>query len=83
LDAHVKGPLVQTLFDLAQFHFPLRLAQNVKNTPPCLDNRLYTTALSKKERTKHSNFTQFESREDYLNDILTDLTGKLSFLWKI
>lgn len=75
LDAHVKGPLVQTLFDLAQFHFPLRLAQNVKNTPPCLDNRLYTTALSKKERTKHSNFTQFESREDYLNDILTDLTG--------
>ncbi|XP_066259801.1 tubulin polyglutamylase ttll-4-like isoform X2 [Euwallacea similis] len=75
LDAYVKGPLVKTLFDLAQFHFPLRLSQNVRNAPQCFDNRLYTTALTKKERGKHSHFELFESREDYLDDILYNLTG--------
>ncbi|XP_030768040.1 tubulin polyglutamylase TTLL4-like isoform X4 [Sitophilus oryzae] len=75
LDAHVKGPLVQTLLDMAQFHFPPRLGQSVKNPPQCFDGRLYTRALTKRERKKHKNFTEFESREDYVYDILKDLTG--------
>uniref|UniRef100_A0AAR5QAX9 Tubulin polyglutamylase TTLL4 n=1 Tax=Dendroctonus ponderosae TaxID=77166 RepID=A0AAR5QAX9_DENPD len=75
LDAHVKGPLVQTLFDIAQFHFPSRLSQNVKNAPECFDNRIYTRTLTKKERIKHANFVQFEDRNDYVYDILKDLTG--------
>lgn len=75
LDAHVKGPLVQTLFDLAQFHFPSRLEANIKTAPQCFDARIYTMALTKKERNKHTRFTQFEGREDYVYDILKDLTG--------
>ncbi|KAF7267058.1 hypothetical protein GWI33_019661 [Rhynchophorus ferrugineus] len=75
LDSHVKGPLVQTLFDMAQFHFPVQLSQTVKNPPQCFDKRLYTRGLTKKERYKHQHFTEFESREDYVYDILKDLTG--------
>nr|XP_015838348.1 PREDICTED: tubulin polyglutamylase TTLL4 isoform X2 [Tribolium castaneum] len=75
LDAHVKGPLVQTLFDLAQFHFPPRLSQTVRHSPQCFDPKLYTTSLTKKEREKHTLFEQYESRHDYLDDILAELTG--------
>ncbi|XP_044253224.1 tubulin polyglutamylase TTLL4-like isoform X2 [Tribolium madens] len=75
LDAHVKGPLVQMLFDLAQFHLPPRLSQTVRQSPQCFEPKLYTTALTKKEREKHTLFEQYESRHDYLDDILTELTG--------
>lgn len=71
----MKGPLVQTLFDIAQFHFPSRLSHNVKNAPECFDNRIYTRTLTKKERIKHANYLQFEDRNDYVYDILKDLTG--------
>lgn len=75
LDAHVKGPLVQTLFDLAQFHLSPRLQQSVRNAPQCFDPRLYTTTLTKKERSKHALYVQYECRDDYLSDILIELTG--------
>ncbi|KAJ8959100.1 hypothetical protein NQ318_022357 [Aromia moschata] len=75
LDAHVKGPLVQTLFDLAQFHLPPGLAQAVRVSPKCYDARVYTTALTRREKAKHVNFAQFKDREDYLYDVLRDLTG--------
>ncbi|KAJ8946802.1 hypothetical protein NQ314_008786 [Rhamnusium bicolor] len=75
LDAHVKGPLVQTLFDMAQFHLPPKLAQSIRQSPQCFDSRIYTTTLTKKERSKHIAFTEYECREDYLYDILKDLTG--------
>lgn len=75
LDTYVKGPLVQTLFDLAQFNFPPRLGQTVKESPPCQDSKLYTTTFTKKEREKHSLFVQYEQRDDYLEDILKNLTG--------
>lgn len=75
LDAHVKGPLVETLFNLAQFHLSPRLSQSVRNMPQPFDPRLYTTTLTKKERAKHTLFEQYESREDYLGDILEELSG--------
>ncbi|RZC39534.1 tubulin polyglutamylase TTLL4-like, partial [Asbolus verrucosus] len=75
LDAHVKGPMVQMLFDLAQFHFPPRLSQTVRQSPQCYEPKLYTTTLTKKEREKHNLFVQYESRQDYLDDVLLELTG--------
>jgi tubulin polyglutamylase TTLL4 len=75
LDAHVKGPLVQMLFDLAQFHFPPRLSQLVRQSPQCFEPKLYTTSLTRKEREKHNLFEQYECRQDYLEDVLAELTG--------
>lgn len=75
LDAHVKGPLVKNLFDLAQFHLPPRLGQVVQQSPQCFDPKLYNITLTKKERHKHISFSQFENRDDYLYDILRELTG--------
>lgn len=63
LDAHVKGPLVKSLFDMAQFHLPPRLNKLDKNCH-CFDSRIYTTGLTKKERNKHKYFTQLELREE-------------------
>ncbi|XP_017779155.1 PREDICTED: tubulin polyglutamylase TTLL4-like isoform X2 [Nicrophorus vespilloides] len=74
LDLHVKGPLVQTLFNLAQFHLPSKLSKT-DTCPPCYDPRIYTTTLLKKESTKHNLFSQTEKRQDYLEDILDNLTG--------
>ncbi|KAJ8916833.1 hypothetical protein NQ315_005840 [Exocentrus adspersus] len=75
LDAYVKGPLVKNLFDMAQFHLPPRLGQTIDQCPQCFDPKLYTLNLTKKEKHKQISFSQFESREDYLYDILRDLTG--------
>ncbi|GLV34593.1 Tubulin tyrosine ligase-like 4A [Carabus blaptoides fortunei] len=74
LDLHVKGPLVQMLLNLAQFHFPPKLAR-VRHAPATLNTALYTTQLTTKERLKQMHFTELESREEYLNDILHELTG--------
>ncbi|CAG9832568.1 unnamed protein product [Diabrotica balteata] len=76
LDAHVKGPLVQSIFDLAQFHLPSRIsALKHGNLPESFDARLYSTALTKREKNKHALFEQLESRDEYLTDILRTLTG--------
>nr|CAH7757616.1 unnamed protein product [Callosobruchus chinensis] len=75
LDAHVKGPMVQTLFDMAQFHLPQRLAVQCRNCPPCYDPKLYSTNLTKRERSKHGVYAQMENREDYLEAVLKELTG--------
>lgn len=63
LDAHVKGPLVKALFDIAQFHLPTRLSKTEKS-PACFEPKLYTTALTRKERNKHNYFNQIEGREE-------------------
>lgn len=63
LDAHVKGPLVKSLFDMVQFHLPQRLQKTEKNMQ-CFEPKIYATTLTKKERNKHNYFTQLELRED-------------------
>ncbi|XP_056634232.1 tubulin monoglutamylase TTLL4-like isoform X2 [Diorhabda sublineata] len=76
LDAYVKGPLVQSIFDMAQFHLPSRIrSQKYEDMPEGFDTRFYSTALTKKEKNKHSLFEQLESRDEYLVDILRTLTG--------
>lgn len=74
LDAHVKGPLVKALMNLVQFHLPPRV-KKIIGSPPVLDLRLYSTLLSKKERIKHDKISQIESRQEYLNEVLDNLTG--------
>ncbi|KAK9887917.1 hypothetical protein WA026_000220 [Henosepilachna vigintioctopunctata] len=75
LDEHVKGPMVQTLFNLAQFHFPSRLANFVKPNFKCYEPKLYGTHLTMRETSKHNKFRCYERRDDYLESILQNLTG--------
>lgn len=63
------------LFDMAQFNLPPRLGQAFRNAPQCFDARYYAMSLTKKEKSKHACYTQYERREDYLQNILRDLTG--------
>lgn len=82
LDIHVKGPLVSTVLNIAQFQVPLKtnLEMLTKDKPNKLaslpyDSRLYTVYLSKEERDKHIIYTNMEEREMYLRDILSTLTS--------
>ncbi|XP_065161645.1 tubulin monoglutamylase TTLL4-like isoform X2 [Atheta coriaria] len=75
LDLHVKGPLVQTLFNLAQFHLPPKVTRCAEVTPPCYDPRIYTTTLTPQEANKHNYFVQMDRRDEYINEILDELTG--------
>lgn len=63
LDCHVKGPLVQTLFDIVQFHLP-PLTKVLSSCPPVYEPNIYTTALLKRERNKHNTFVEVESRAE-------------------
>ncbi|CAG9567895.1 unnamed protein product [Danaus chrysippus] len=80
LDTHVKGPLVRTVLNVAQFHVPPRTSLDALarehgrlNGLP-YDSRLYTVYLSKEERDKHIIYTHMEDRDLYLRDILSTLT---------
>ncbi|KAL0819085.1 hypothetical protein ABMA28_008355 [Loxostege sticticalis] len=81
LDIHVKGPLVSTVLNIAQFQVPVKtnLEMLSKEKPHKLaglpyDSRLYTVYLSKEERDKHIIYTNMEERDMYLRDILSTLT---------
>ncbi|XP_049885995.1 tubulin monoglutamylase TTLL4-like isoform X2 [Pectinophora gossypiella] len=81
LDIHVKGPLVTTVLNIAQFQIPVKtnLEMLSKEKPHKLgglpyDSRLYTIYLSKEERDKHIIYTNMEDRDMYLRDILSTLT---------
>ncbi|CAB3233718.1 unnamed protein product [Arctia plantaginis] len=82
LDIHVKGPLVSTVLNIAQFQVPVKtnLEMLSKDRPHKLaglpyDSRLYTVYLSKEERDKHIIYTNMEDRDMYLRDILSTLTA--------
>ncbi|XP_065085809.1 tubulin monoglutamylase TTLL4 isoform X2 [Ochlerotatus camptorhynchus] len=84
LDAHVKGPLVKALLNTVMYQVPPRipmaeqkeiLAEQGLKSPLCYDKRIYVTALSKAERLKHNQYIQKDmAREEYLNNILEELT---------
>ncbi|XP_023939031.2 tubulin monoglutamylase TTLL4 isoform X2 [Bicyclus anynana] len=81
LDIHVKGPLVSTVLNIAQFQVPVKTNIDVlsKEKPTKLaglpyDSRLYTVYLSKEERDKHIIYTNMDDRDMYLRDILSTLT---------
>lgn len=51
------------------------LAEQGLQGPLCYDKRIYVTALSKAERLKHNQYIQKDmAREEYLNNILEELT---------
>jgi len=82
LDLAVKGPMVRDLLNMAGYHIPNKLlvAQqeeilrtcglNDKRIPLCFDKRLYTTVLSKEERSKHSFYQQNCSREEVMSHMV-------------
>ncbi|CAG9857800.1 unnamed protein product [Phyllotreta striolata] len=76
LDAHVKGPIVQTIFNMAQFHLPprMKLHRDVEG-PEVLDSRFYCMSLNRREQRKHSHYEQLETRNEYLESILKNLTS--------
>ncbi|CAK1545624.1 unnamed protein product [Leptosia nina] len=81
LDIHVKGPLVSTVLNIAQFQVPIKtnIEMLSKDKPHKMvglpyDSRLYTVYLSKEERDKHIIYTNMEDRDMYLRDILSTLT---------
>jgi hypothetical protein len=79
LDLAVKGPMVRDLLNMAGYHIPnkLLIAQQDeilgtfglkdKVIPLCFDKRLYTTVLSKEERSKHSFYQQNCCREEVMS----------------
>jgi len=74
--------MVRDLLNMAGYHIPNKLlvAQQEeilrtfglkdKRIPLCFDKRLYTTVLSKEERTKHSFYQQNCSREEVMSHSL-------------
>uniref|UniRef100_A0A1Y1KUX1 Tubulin polyglutamylase TTLL4 n=2 Tax=Photinus pyralis TaxID=7054 RepID=A0A1Y1KUX1_PHOPY len=75
LDEYVKGPMIQSMFNLVQFHLPKKLGRLNQGTPLCYDPRLYSTSLTKKEANKQEYFCQSISRQEYAEAILENLTG--------
>ncbi|KAJ9579963.1 hypothetical protein L9F63_004346 [Diploptera punctata] len=83
LDLAVKGPMVRDLLNMAGYQIPNKLLVSQqedilnnfglkdKDINLCFDKRLYTTVLSKEERSKHS---FYQDLNQYLGEILKDLT---------
>ena len=76
LDMAVKGPMVRDLLNMAGYQIPNKLLVSQqeeilstfgvkdKDINLCFDKRLYTTVLSKEERSKHSFYQQNCSRDE-------------------
>lgn len=83
LDLAVKGPMVQSILNLAGFHIPDRIPDEHKDevaselglegSELCFDPRIYSMGLSPEERDKHDRFTNMD-RDEYMSTILEDLT---------
>ncbi|KYN42127.1 Tubulin polyglutamylase TTLL4 [Trachymyrmex septentrionalis] len=82
LDIAVKGPLIRNLFNMAGYQLPTcvpaeetkKLAQRYQLDPVCQDYRLHRATLSYQERHKQSLYANLRNREDYLDEIIDDLT---------
>lgn len=82
LDIAVKGPLIRNVFNMAGYQLPesipveeaQKLAQRYQLNSVCQDYRLYSTDLSYQERHKQSMYANLRNRDDYLHDIIEDLT---------
>ncbi|XP_033218603.1 tubulin polyglutamylase TTLL4-like [Belonocnema kinseyi] len=82
LDVAVKGPLIRNVFNMAGYQLPVSLSQREMETlgkqyqldPVCQDYRLHRTSLSLQERQKQYHYLSTRDREDYLDDIIEDLT---------
>ncbi|XP_054016012.1 tubulin monoglutamylase TTLL4-like [Hylaeus anthracinus] len=82
LDIAVKGPLIKNVFNIAGYQLPHtlsteeeeKLARKYQLDVVCQDFRLHRADLSYQERHKQSLYANVKNREDYLDDIIKDLT---------
>ncbi|XP_035743508.1 uncharacterized protein LOC118451242 [Vespa mandarinia] len=82
LDDAVKGPLIKNVFNIAGFQLPStmptedieKISQKYQVDTVCLDLRLHRTTLSYQERHKQSLYANLRDREDYIDEIIEDLT---------
>ncbi|RLU18834.1 hypothetical protein DMN91_009191 [Ooceraea biroi] len=82
LDVAVKGPLIKDVFNIVGFQLPAcipaedveKLTQRYQLDSVCQDYRLHRTTLSYQERHKQSSYANLRNREDYLDEIIDDLT---------
>ena len=82
LDTAIKGPLIRNVFNIASFQLPNTLssedtdkvAKNYQLDRVCHDCRLYRTGLSLQEWDKQSSYANLRDRDEYLEDIIEDLT---------
>ncbi|XP_018319582.1 tubulin polyglutamylase TTLL4-like [Agrilus planipennis] len=76
VDEDVKGPMLRSIMNLAQFHLPDKVTIKSNLVHSTFDSRLYTKELSRKCKNKQLKYNgPSQQREDYLNGILQDLTG--------
>ena len=83
LDIAIKGPLIRNVFNIAGYQVPAQMStrevshlvkeHDVKR-PVRMNPRMHKVALTEQEKQKQSLYTDLSSREDYLFDILEDLT---------
>ncbi|XP_043496287.1 tubulin polyglutamylase TTLL4-like [Polistes fuscatus] len=82
LDNAVKGPLIKNVFNIVGFQLPRtvpaddldKISQKYQIDPVCIDLRLHRTTLSYQERHKQSLYANLRDREDYIDEIIDDLT---------
>lgn len=81
LDIAVKAPLIQSVFNIAGYQVPSKLSSKVTEQiskkhdldTVCQDYRLHRVSIGYAEKIKQSLYSH-ERREDYLDDILEELT---------
>ncbi|XP_043263456.1 tubulin polyglutamylase TTLL4-like [Colletes gigas] len=82
LDIAIKGPLIKNVFNMAGYQLPdtltseeeERLAEMYRLDVVCQDFRLHTTNLSSKEIRKQDLYANLRDRDEYLEEIIEDLT---------
>lgn len=82
LDTAIKGPLIKSVFNIAGYQLPNtlsseeagKLAQKYQLDMVSQDYRLHRSTLTYQERQKQSMYANLRTREDYLDDIIKDLT---------
>ncbi|KAK0078300.1 hypothetical protein PV325_002714 [Microctonus aethiopoides] len=81
LDIAVKGPMMRNIFNMVGYRIPKKLTEREEKilmkkynlNSICQDIKIEHTALSNQEKQKHALYVNLD-REDYLEDILEDLT---------
>ncbi|XP_051163863.1 tubulin monoglutamylase TTLL4-like [Leptopilina boulardi] len=82
LDVAVKGPLIRNVFNIVGYQLPIclgqqeidNLAKRYQFEPVCQDYRLHRMTLSFQERQKQYQYVNTQDRDDYLDEIIDDLT---------
>ncbi|XP_048510207.1 tubulin monoglutamylase TTLL4-like [Athalia rosae] len=82
LDIAVKGPLIKTVFNVVGYQVPSSVpARDVEELTKkyeldtlCLDLRLHHIGLGQMEKNKQNLYCHQRKREDYLEEIIEDLT---------